>query len=811
MPHIFISYRREDTQESALQIYERLIGHFPQEAVFIDKHGISSGQEFETIILQQLAHADVILVIIGPRWATIVDENDPTTPRLKKRKDYVRLEVQQALAKRELGQALVIPVLVEGAKIPGQKELPQPLQSLSKLQASPVSPTTFNSDMEALVKTIQKDAPSATKAAAKPEISAPLASLEKTEPASSSRIEQTQQGSTKSGEDRRRVLEYIGVVIAFLAMVATFLQTPLADSIFPEDDPKEETVATSPAVTDASQATEEVALIEGEPPQAQPIQAEFRVPVDSFNRVMKGLVVAPSVSGMAVWGFNNVDRTLFALSPTLGTRTQIADGLTSFALNEAWAPSALYYDGSWLWVGDSAGQQAIAFDPLTLEEKSRIEVDGAPSAFLHVGDSLWVGLRASGLLTAVRVNHETGETNALCSSPLTVGEAVLDLKVEGERTVWALGRTGEDTVVRSFRLPDCLPSEEISIEGLPYNLAVTSAGVWAAAGDKLYQIQDNQAAMMEEVAAKMLVAYSDGMWVSDTQSSSLSFLSGSDLEETASISLDSPLLDMGLYGAQLWVITEDGFIAPYVVPVHRVNKLVDIAWAKEVLYSVDEASMLCSWADEVPDCQDLSLDGQIPLLMATASNENALWLVTEAKAIFRIALPDGTAEHFYTLGETPASIADELGQRLWLANSASNMLSYLDLGSKREVNLVGGFNPPPPNVLAYDGLALWFAYGGGARQQLVSYRYNATSQVLEQQSQVIPLPQLAKDLLALPDTLYVVSPGEVTIVTDLGAAQPGIQVVGVSAGASALAGTGEVVWVADPGSEGKLYRLDSPE
>jgi hypothetical protein len=74
-------------------------------------------------IEESLADCGVFLVVIGPTWASIKPDNDPSgLRRLDIPSDLVRQEVATALNKAS--QLPVIPVLVRGASMPTVDQLP---------------------------------------------------------------------------------------------------------------------------------------------------------------------------------------------------------------------------------------------------------------------------------------------------------------------------------------------------------------------------------------------------------------------------------------------------------------------------------------------------------------------------------------------------------------------------------------------------------------------------------------------------------------------------------------------------------------
>ena len=142
---IFVSYRREDASHVAGRLADRLAERFGTSSVFIDVDSIEPGIDFAVAIQVAIARCDVLLALIGREWATMVDENGRR--RLDDPDDYVVLELRAALERN----IRVIPVLVDGAKVPSQNSLPRPLRPLVRRNAVRLDHETFRSDAAWLV------------------------------------------------------------------------------------------------------------------------------------------------------------------------------------------------------------------------------------------------------------------------------------------------------------------------------------------------------------------------------------------------------------------------------------------------------------------------------------------------------------------------------------------------------------------------------------------------------------------------------------------------------------------------------------
>jgi TIR domain len=145
---IFISYRRQETAWPARELYDVLVKHFAAEQVFKDVDNIDPGDDFVERVAAAVGSCDVLLVLIGPQWLTISDENGHR--RLDNPEDYVRLEIETALTRK----IRVIPILVDEARIPRANELPATLAPLVRRNAVEINPITF--DTKRLIATVRK-------------------------------------------------------------------------------------------------------------------------------------------------------------------------------------------------------------------------------------------------------------------------------------------------------------------------------------------------------------------------------------------------------------------------------------------------------------------------------------------------------------------------------------------------------------------------------------------------------------------------------------------------------------------------------
>lgn len=176
---IFLGYRRDDTADVAGRIYDAMAQRFGRARVFKDVDNIGPGIDFGEYIKTVLPRCRVALVLIGPHWLESKDEAGRR--RLDDDHDWVRIETETALATPGV---LVVPVLVNGARMPRTDEMPDSLKPLLRRNAAIIRrDPDFHDDVERLATAIRSSVNTGiidlTKIAGKPSASAPRMSERK--------------------------------------------------------------------------------------------------------------------------------------------------------------------------------------------------------------------------------------------------------------------------------------------------------------------------------------------------------------------------------------------------------------------------------------------------------------------------------------------------------------------------------------------------------------------------------------------------------------------------------------------------------
>jgi TIR domain len=148
---VFISYRRADSAGYAGRVMDRLDRDLGRDLVFMDVDAIPLGTNFSKVLHEEVAKCSVLLAVIGPNWLDARDEHGKR--RLDNPNDFVRIEIAAALQRN----IPVIPVLLEGARIPKADELPEDLKELALRNGMEVRHASFQDDMNRLIRGLKED------------------------------------------------------------------------------------------------------------------------------------------------------------------------------------------------------------------------------------------------------------------------------------------------------------------------------------------------------------------------------------------------------------------------------------------------------------------------------------------------------------------------------------------------------------------------------------------------------------------------------------------------------------------------------
>lgn len=124
-PRIFLSYRRADSADVTAHLYQALAKRYYGRNVFVDIETMRPGTDFRIQIAKTIKRCDAVFVVMAERWLDIRD--DQGRRRLNSPDDLVRIEIETAL----VADVVVVPVLVDAARVPAQEDLPEELRPLA--------------------------------------------------------------------------------------------------------------------------------------------------------------------------------------------------------------------------------------------------------------------------------------------------------------------------------------------------------------------------------------------------------------------------------------------------------------------------------------------------------------------------------------------------------------------------------------------------------------------------------------------------------------------------------------------------------
>lgn len=143
MKKIFISYRRVDSYETN-RLANALKSEYGDGNIFLDFESMKPGDLWPDSIKNAINESNALLVIIGKNWLYMQDEESGKR-RIDIEDDWVRNEIITFLKrKKEDKELLILPILINGAKMPKKAYLDDAINELCDFQALEL-PNTMSS------------------------------------------------------------------------------------------------------------------------------------------------------------------------------------------------------------------------------------------------------------------------------------------------------------------------------------------------------------------------------------------------------------------------------------------------------------------------------------------------------------------------------------------------------------------------------------------------------------------------------------------------------------------------------------------
>jgi len=146
---VFISYRRDETTAYAGRLYDTISEHVGEDRVFMDLDKIPGGVDFAVAIKRAIDSAQAMIVVIGPKWLTVKLRSG--RPRIQDPSDFVHQELALGLQRG----IPIFPVLVGGAAMPSEADLPNGLKKLTAYNAVEITDSRWNHDVGRLIEDLK--------------------------------------------------------------------------------------------------------------------------------------------------------------------------------------------------------------------------------------------------------------------------------------------------------------------------------------------------------------------------------------------------------------------------------------------------------------------------------------------------------------------------------------------------------------------------------------------------------------------------------------------------------------------------------
>jgi CHASE2 domain-containing sensor protein len=147
----FLSYRRHESAWAARILRDELVKRFGSNSVFMDTASLYAGQEWPRRIQVALRGCSVMLALIGGSW--MARDGAGGARRIDDPGDWVRREIETVLRRPD---AIVVPVLLDGAAMPKSDDLPESLRALAYRQAARLTVDNLAADIDALIESIEQ-------------------------------------------------------------------------------------------------------------------------------------------------------------------------------------------------------------------------------------------------------------------------------------------------------------------------------------------------------------------------------------------------------------------------------------------------------------------------------------------------------------------------------------------------------------------------------------------------------------------------------------------------------------------------------
>lgn len=158
---IYICHRRGDASRHVGKLREKLVRRFGEDAIYYGSHLTLDGDPFPADSIRALIEARVIIILIGPKWASL--DNLKLLHENHGEADPVRRALALALTRHgaedddgiDHAKPLLLPILLEGATMPDRASLPKPLRPLAHFTPINFTEQDWSTRSELLMRRIE--------------------------------------------------------------------------------------------------------------------------------------------------------------------------------------------------------------------------------------------------------------------------------------------------------------------------------------------------------------------------------------------------------------------------------------------------------------------------------------------------------------------------------------------------------------------------------------------------------------------------------------------------------------------------------
>jgi TIR domain len=150
---IFLSYRKDDSSYVTSTVHVALARRFGTGRVFLDWSSMQPGTIYPPAIRAALARSRVLVALVGRTWLLATDPHGRR--RVDNSRDWVRMEIRYALR----NQIPVVPVVLDGARLPAPDELPDDIRGLALCQITKLGSRSLDADIAKLCGHLERIVP----------------------------------------------------------------------------------------------------------------------------------------------------------------------------------------------------------------------------------------------------------------------------------------------------------------------------------------------------------------------------------------------------------------------------------------------------------------------------------------------------------------------------------------------------------------------------------------------------------------------------------------------------------------------------